>query len=126
MLLATPAPVSTTSACLPLAQSFLTVSGVAATRVSPGRVSRGMPISMLLSPAVRPARMKSQRRSLEAAIFPQISDRGGDGAPDVLHPRLAADVRRARRRRIGEHALDRAHDRSRGRGMTEEIEHQRA
>ena len=30
-----PAPASTTSECLPLAASFLTVSGVAATRVSP-------------------------------------------------------------------------------------------
>ena len=42
---------------MPLAASFLTVSGVAATRVSPGRVSRGMPINMedpLLRGAGRP------------------------------------------------------------------------
>ncbi len=50
MLAATPAPDSTTIACLPLAASFLTVSGVAATRVSPGRVSRGMPIIMVIAP----------------------------------------------------------------------------
>ncbi len=47
MLDVSPAPLSTTSWCLPLAASFLTVSGVAATRVSPGRVSRGMPISIV-------------------------------------------------------------------------------
>ncbi len=41
---AVPAPDSTTSECLPDAASFLTVSGVAATRVSPARVSRGIPM----------------------------------------------------------------------------------
>jgi len=45
-----PAPASTTSWCLPLAASFLTVSGVAATRVSPARVSRGMPMIMVSAP----------------------------------------------------------------------------
>src|SRR5882672_11618747 len=52
MLLAVPAPDSTTMSCLPLAAIFFTVSGVAATRVSPGRASRGMPISILSSLAI--------------------------------------------------------------------------
>src|SRR5438477_12713896 len=50
MLACTPAPASTTISCLPLADSFLTVSGVAATRVSPGRVSRGMPMISAMAP----------------------------------------------------------------------------
>src|SRR3954464_14899190 len=44
-----PAPDSTRSVW-PRAVSFLAVFGVAATRVSPAAVSRGTPISMLLSP----------------------------------------------------------------------------
>ncbi len=39
-----PAPACTASACLPPVASFLTVSGVAATRVSPVRISAGMPM----------------------------------------------------------------------------------
>src|SRR5882672_8346768 len=45
MLAPAPAPDWTRTECLPTT-SFLTVSGVAATRVSPARVSAGMPIFM--------------------------------------------------------------------------------
>ena len=48
-LAAIPAPASTTS-WWPWATSFFTVSGVAATRVSPARVSRGIPICTGKSP----------------------------------------------------------------------------
>ena len=48
-LAATPAPDST-RIVWPCAFSFLAVSGVTATRVSPAAVSRGTPISMFLSP----------------------------------------------------------------------------
>ena len=52
-LAGTPAPDST-RIVWPCAFSFLVVSGVAATRVSPAAVSRGTPINMFLSP--RPSR----------------------------------------------------------------------
>ena len=48
MLAPAPAPVCTDTLC-PVASSFFTVSGVAATRVSPAHVSAGMPIRMNFS-----------------------------------------------------------------------------
>src|SRR4029077_1518180 len=65
MLAPAPAPDWTTTACL-AATSFLIVSGVAATRVSPGRVSAGTPICMNLFPLL---------------IFPP-RDPGGQANPD--------------------------------------------
>ena len=50
-LAGTPAPACTITVCLP-PTSFFTVSGEAATRVSPGRTSAGTPIFMKLSPVV--------------------------------------------------------------------------
>ncbi len=48
-LAASPAP-DCTSTWWPAATSFLTVSGVAATRASPARVSAGTPILIVVSP----------------------------------------------------------------------------
>src|SRR6266446_7527278 len=56
----------------PPAASFLTVSGVAATRVSPGRVSAGMPMCMgvLLVPAVRDQPPIIQQRVYDCVFSP--------------------------------------------------------
>src|SRR5262245_35873102 len=44
MVAGVPAPACTMTVCSRLAMSFLIVSGVAATRVSPGRISFGIPM----------------------------------------------------------------------------------
>src|SRR6185312_5467811 len=126
MLEATPAPASTTISCLPLAASFLTVSGVAATRVSPTRVSRGMPIIMVIVPLRRCSLLPLSCHS--AAAFSEDATSGnrrGDRLAELHRRRLAPEIGRARRRSIGERRLERAHDRRCRIGMTEMLEHQR-
>src|SRR5579864_3797173 len=113
-----PAPVSTMIECLPLAASFLTVSGVAATRVSPARLSRGMPMIMVSAP-IPPTRRVAGYLATKA-----LPDRGGDRAAKLCCCRLSAQVRRAWA--IGQHALDATHHRSGGVGVAEVLEHQRA
>src|SRR5688572_33263568 len=51
MLAPMPAPLWTRTEWRPPAVSFFTVSGVAATRVSPGLVSAGMPMRIELNPS---------------------------------------------------------------------------
>src|SRR5688500_2391256 len=54
MLAASPAAGSTSTEWRPPAVSFLIVSAVAATRVSPGCISAGMPMRIELNPSSRP------------------------------------------------------------------------
>src|SRR5208282_6040669 len=111
-----PAPAQTSIACLPLAASFFTVSGVAATRVSPARVSRGMPMIMVSAPL--PAVCSCSGRYLATNALP---DCVGDRAPELAGVGLAAQVGGARA--FGERTLDAAHHRGRRVGVAQVLEH---
>src|SRR5881394_85014 len=100
MLEATPAPASTTISCLPLAASFLTVSGVAAMLV-------------LVRYLATADRLQRRRNSVP------LGNRRGDRLAELRRRRLAAEIGRARRRSIGQRRLDRAHDRRRRIGMAQ-------
>src|SRR5215471_18376325 len=118
MLDATPAPASTTMECLPLAASFLTVSGVAATRVSPSRVSRGMPMIMVSVP------LAAGYSPCGSYLATTSGDRVGDRGSRLNSLRAAAQIRRARS--ISKHALDGAHDSCSSLRVTKMLEHHRA
>src|SRR6202171_3455340 len=127
MLACAPAPVSTTSGCLPLAPSFLTVSGVAATRVSPCRISRGMPMIIAMAPCVSLVLWRlSCHKSRSRLVGPDSSDclrdrlaHGGGRVP-------AAEGGGSRRAFVGKHRFDRTHDCRGGSGVSEVLEHQRS
>src|SRR3954470_23342460 len=92
-----PAPACTMTSCC--FASFLTVSGVAATRVSPGRVSAGMPIFMVFSGTVRVGRSagRAKRASYNSAELPRDAlDHAGPVAVALLaeepHPRIPGVV----------------------------------
>src|SRR3970282_1748162 len=97
MLAAMPAPACTRTSFF--AASFLTVSGVAATRVSPGRVSAGTPILMdcvlslsaepeilLAFPAAARHPGETPLAELESALHEECQDggRGGAGGEGVM------------------------------------------
>src|SRR6516162_4871824 len=118
MLDSVPAPDSTTSSCLPLAASFFTVSGVAATRVSPARVSRGMPMIMVSVP------LAAGYLPCGSYLATTSGDRVGDRGSRLSSRRAAAQVRRARSFR--EHPLNRAHDGCCSLRVTKMLEHHRS
>src|SRR5215471_2860288 len=118
MLDGVPAPASTTSSCLPLAASFFTVSGVAATRVSPARVSRGMPMIMVSVP------LAAGYSPCGSYLATTSGDRVGDRGSRLNSLRAAAQIRRARS--ISKHALDGAHDSCSSLRVTKMLEHHRA
>src|SRR5216683_6299664 len=125
MLEWTPAPSSTTIVCLPLAASFLTVAGVAARRVSPGRVSRGMPMIIAVAPCVSLVLWRvscHKSRSNPARLGYGLRDRLAQG----LGRRPAAEIGGPRRAFVGKHRFDRTYDCSGGGGVPEVFEHQRS
>src|ERR1700680_4054133 len=125
MLACAPAPVSTTSGCRPLAASFLTVSGVAATRVSPGRVSRGIPMIIAVAPCVRLILWRlscPKTRSNPGRLSYGLRDRLAEG----FGGRSTAEIRGPRRALVGKHRFDRTHDCGGGGRAAEVFEHQRS
>src|ERR1700687_457949 len=125
MLACAPAPVSTTSGCLPLAASFLTVSGVAATRVSPGRVSRGIPMIIAVAPCVRLILWRlscHKSRSNPARLRYGLRDRLAEG----FGGRSTAEIRGPRRALVGKHRFDRTYDCGGGGSVSAGVEHQRS
>src|SRR5450755_1065893 len=127
MLDSVPAPASTTIGCLPLAASFLTVSGVAATRVSPGRVSRGMPMIIAMAPCfcLVLGLVLCGYLATKASPIGLLRNRLRDCLAQSCRRRLTAEIGRPRRARVCKHPFDRADDCRCGFGLPEVLEHQR-
>jgi hypothetical protein len=86
MLAPAPAPACTVMVCRVPAASFLTVSGVAATRVSPGWISVGIPIRIQW--ALRSKRSDAPRLRARTAI--QYMSRGTGSRLDAFEGSLLA------------------------------------
>src|SRR5581483_7867441 len=97
------------------------MSGVDALPAAPPRPPFEIPFSNTAGTA---SAQNSGSVTISKLRAPRPSDRRGDGFAHVLGACLAADVARARA--LGQHALDRAHDRVAGVAVPEVLEHHRA
>src|SRR5882672_623490 len=101
MLAPAPAPDWTSTVCL-AAASFLTVSGVAATRVSPGRVSAGTPICMNAFPCfcsrrrIRAGKTKRDDTTGNSPALGPGEERGRAAAPCAQGPEIPGIIARRR------------------------------